>query len=322
MTILLKNNASSLLALPVLTGDLMITVTLADAVLFPQPAGASEYFLVTLEDRRVVPNLREIVKCTARSDNVLTVERAQEGTFATAFFTGAVVSHRLTAGTVLGLIAEEAAARAAADVIEAAARATGILVETNRATAAEAAEVAARALAVFNEQTARIAADAAESAARIAADAAEVIARNAAIAASLGGAASPAAVAAAVAVETARAQGVEAAIVGGLATEINDRTAADNALSTSISALSNNTAGLYMKHGNGQTGDGGSVFIAFDVPFGDNCHNVQATYTGPTGVWISVDGVGPTGFTAYSISPYFSPIQDGPVHFYWLAFGN
>lgn len=220
MSILLSNNASSLLVAPILAADTSLTVVTADAALFPQPTG-SDYFLVTLEDRRVVPNLREIVTCTARSAGTLTITRAQEGTAASNFFTGSVVSLRLTAGAIFAVRAEEAALRAAADAAEIVARDAAILVETLRAEAAEAAEVAARVAAIVAEQTTRAAADtaeataraasdatllalrntdisnlnaaiannaaniAAETAARIAADAAEVTARNAAIAAAV-----------------------------------------------------------------------------------------------------------------------------------------
>ena len=96
---LFSNNASSRLAVPVDLVTTTITVENGHGVKFPQPAGdGSTYFTVTVEDRRT--GQIEIMKCTARSFDVLTVARAQEGTTKQAFVLGATVSNRLTAGTM------------------------------------------------------------------------------------------------------------------------------------------------------------------------------------------------------------------------------
>jgi hypothetical protein len=59
---------------------------------------ASDYFYATLID---TSNNLEIVKCTARSTDVLTVVRAQESTTARAYSTGDRIEIRLTAQTFL-----------------------------------------------------------------------------------------------------------------------------------------------------------------------------------------------------------------------------
>lgn len=104
MGILFANNASSVLTVAALSTDLTITINAADASKFPQPAVAGDYFMLTLEDRTQSPTLREIVQCTGRTVNVLTVVRAQEGTSASAFKLGATAANRLTAGTLVTIL--------------------------------------------------------------------------------------------------------------------------------------------------------------------------------------------------------------------------
>lgn len=181
--ILLANNASSVLDAAISPGDVTLSIASGDAALFPQPTLTGDYFPLVIEDRRLVPNVREVVICTARSGAVCTITRAQEGTVARGFFVGAVVSLRLTAGSMYALQAEETALRSAADALEATNRSAAILAETNRALAAEAAEANTRATAITNEQNTRAAADTAEANARVAADNAETTARIAAISA-------------------------------------------------------------------------------------------------------------------------------------------
>jgi hypothetical protein len=106
--------------------------------------GAGDYIYLTLEDRRVVPNLREIVRCTARADAVLTIVRAQDGTVAQDFFTGSTVSARLNRAAltayVSGAVAGEAAARLFVDTALQAQRDNDI----DYINAQDAAEAAAR----------------------------------------------------------------------------------------------------------------------------------------------------------------------------------
>lgn len=95
--ILFSNNASALLAATITDSDTTIQVATGFGANFPSPAG-SQYFMVTLEDDN---GDIEVVKCTARSGDNLTVERAQEGTTAQAFTLNVTrVELRLTKGVM------------------------------------------------------------------------------------------------------------------------------------------------------------------------------------------------------------------------------
>lgn len=92
MVAVFKNNAFSLLASGISDVATSLTVTSSEGALFPNPA-APDYFYATLID---TSNNLEIVKCTARSTDVLTIVREQEGTSGTAFSTGDRVELRIT----------------------------------------------------------------------------------------------------------------------------------------------------------------------------------------------------------------------------------
>ena len=79
--IIFTNNASALLAATITDSDLTVQVASGFGDLFPSPTGG-EFFYATLEDDS--GNI-EIVKCTARSGDNLTVVRAQDGSTAQAF---------------------------------------------------------------------------------------------------------------------------------------------------------------------------------------------------------------------------------------------
>ena len=94
MTVLFKNNAHSTLASSI--ADDATSITLASGhgnARFPATA-TPNYFYATLIDGS---NNLEVVKCTARSSDVLTVVRAQEGTSARAYSTGDRIELRITA---------------------------------------------------------------------------------------------------------------------------------------------------------------------------------------------------------------------------------
>lgn len=95
MAILFTNNATTTLASSILSGATSLTVASGTGALFPNPT-SPDYFLVTLQGVSGTPI--EIVKCTARSTDTLTIERAQEGTTASAFTGGDKVELRATAG--------------------------------------------------------------------------------------------------------------------------------------------------------------------------------------------------------------------------------
>ena len=95
MGIKLANNAFGTLASGIASGATSITLTTGHGARFPS-LGAGDYFYATLID---TSNNLEIVKCTARSTDVLTVVRAQEGTSARAYSTGDRIEIRITAQT-------------------------------------------------------------------------------------------------------------------------------------------------------------------------------------------------------------------------------
>lgn len=93
MAALVTNNASATLASGIISSATSIALTAGQGALFPSPAG-SDYFYATLVDSS---NNIEIVKCTARSTDTLTVTRAQEGTTARAYSAGDRLELRPTA---------------------------------------------------------------------------------------------------------------------------------------------------------------------------------------------------------------------------------
>jgi len=102
MTELFNNNAASTLDGAITDVATSLAVQAGDGALFPSPTG-NEYFYLTLDDGA---GSVEIVKCTARSTDTLTVVRGQQGTSGTAFSDGDTVEQRWTAETAqLGSVA-------------------------------------------------------------------------------------------------------------------------------------------------------------------------------------------------------------------------
>jgi len=97
MGIKLTNNAFGTLAAGINSSATSITLTTGQGARFPT-LSAGDYFYATLID---TSNNLEIVKCTARSTDVLTVVRAQETTTARAYSTGDRIEIRLTAATFI-----------------------------------------------------------------------------------------------------------------------------------------------------------------------------------------------------------------------------
>lgn len=90
MTMKFTNNASADLASSITSGATSLTVAAGFGALFPS-LGAGDYFFVTLIDPQ---NNLEIVRVTARSGDVFTIQRAQDGTTARAYAAGAKVELR------------------------------------------------------------------------------------------------------------------------------------------------------------------------------------------------------------------------------------
>lgn len=98
MTQIFANNAQSTVASMVSPSDTTIQVASGEGALFPSPSGG-DYFRVTLTQAGTESSW-EIVTCTSRSGDVLTVDRAQEGTGAATWAVGSKVELRLTAGVL------------------------------------------------------------------------------------------------------------------------------------------------------------------------------------------------------------------------------
>ena len=100
MGIKLSNNAATLVPLSVSSTATTLTVTAGTGALFPI-LGAGDYFYATLVD---VNNNFEIVKVTARTDDVMTLVRAQESTLAIPFPANSRFDHRITAASIRAII--------------------------------------------------------------------------------------------------------------------------------------------------------------------------------------------------------------------------
>lgn len=102
MTARFTNFASSKLAGGISDAATALTVTATEGALYPS-VSAGQFFDLVIEDRTVFPVLREVVRCTGRSSDVLTISRHQEGTTARAWAAGVTVSHRVTAASMASL---------------------------------------------------------------------------------------------------------------------------------------------------------------------------------------------------------------------------
>lgn len=93
---LFTNNAKSTLASGITAVATSLFVQTGEGALFPSP-GAGEQFALTLVDSS--SNI-EVVYCTSRTGDTLTIVRAQEGTTGIAFNSGDAVELRLTKGVM------------------------------------------------------------------------------------------------------------------------------------------------------------------------------------------------------------------------------
>ena len=92
------NNAATTLAFSISSGSTTATLASGTGALFPSP-GAGQYFTLTLISA-TSPTTLEITYCTARIGDVVTLERAQEGTSALAWSAGDLAQNLLTAGSM------------------------------------------------------------------------------------------------------------------------------------------------------------------------------------------------------------------------------
>jgi len=93
MPAVFSNNASAPLAASITASATTITVTTAQGALFPAVAAGSFYYATLVDSSNNI----EVVKVTARSGDVMTVVRAQEGTTARAYAAADKIEIRVTA---------------------------------------------------------------------------------------------------------------------------------------------------------------------------------------------------------------------------------
>lgn len=118
---LFTNNAWGTLASELAVGGTSLALTTGQGARFPAPTGG-DFFLATLIGvTGTTETAWEVVRCTARSTDTLTITRAQESTSAATWPAGTRIELRLTAGATeskanLGAAAYKAVGTAAADV--------------------------------------------------------------------------------------------------------------------------------------------------------------------------------------------------------------
>lgn len=99
LTLLASNNASTVLASSINASATTLTVNTGAGSLFPSPVAGTSFFKLTLIDA-ATGQLTEIVHVTARTGDVMTIERAQEGTVARAWSANDIAANMMTAGTL------------------------------------------------------------------------------------------------------------------------------------------------------------------------------------------------------------------------------
>lgn len=95
-TFIFANDASSTLAGPISSTALSVTLASGTGALFPNP-GAGQQFAMTFNDA-ATGLLTEIVYCSARSGDTITIARGQEGTTAQSWSAGDLAANLITAG--------------------------------------------------------------------------------------------------------------------------------------------------------------------------------------------------------------------------------
>lgn len=102
MSFIWANNAQSTIAGSINSAATSVTLATGTGSKFPSP-GAGQEFALTFTDA-ATGLLTEITYCTARSGDVLTIARAQEGTVAQNWTAGDLVANLVTAGTLSSLL--------------------------------------------------------------------------------------------------------------------------------------------------------------------------------------------------------------------------
>lgn len=103
MGLILKNNAVSVIPAEISAVDTSLTLVTGTGSVFPA-LDVDDYFYATISS---ITNAYEIVKVTARTGDVLTVVRAQEGTTAISFPENSRIQIRVTVMNVADLIPDD-----------------------------------------------------------------------------------------------------------------------------------------------------------------------------------------------------------------------
>jgi hypothetical protein len=98
MILLFANNAVSTIASPINAAATSVQLAGGDGAKFPNPIPGQQFFKLTFVDD-LTGLLNEIVHCTARAGDILTIVRAQEGTVALPWLAGDAALNMTTAGT-------------------------------------------------------------------------------------------------------------------------------------------------------------------------------------------------------------------------------
>ena len=101
MVLKITNNATTTITAPITSASTTISVASGTGALFPT-LGAGDYFQATLQDTN---NNLELVKVTARTDDTMTIERAQAGTLAIPFAANSRFEIRVTADNLQDYVA-------------------------------------------------------------------------------------------------------------------------------------------------------------------------------------------------------------------------
>lgn len=118
LTLLATNNAESALASAISATDTSLIVSAGTGAEFPDAVDGASYFKLTIIDAATGAQI-EIVNVTAKTGDIFTIERAQEGTLARGWSANDFVANMMTADT-LNVIAEytQAAGESAAQAEE------------------------------------------------------------------------------------------------------------------------------------------------------------------------------------------------------------
>lgn len=103
LTLLVSNNANSVLAASINATSTTLSVNTGAGSLFPAVVAGQSFFKLTIVDA-ATGQLNEIVHVTARNGDVFTILRGQEGTVARAWSANDLVANMLTAGTIRYLV--------------------------------------------------------------------------------------------------------------------------------------------------------------------------------------------------------------------------